>query len=1131
MGCADAPRSVPSPVPPVPYLARVAVREPLDHRWSDEIVHFELDLDASQLARVRRDAVHLTDGAGLPLPAELEVASVSGGRAHLKLFTVVSLEPGREVVLSLHEGGVRAPPPGSVVVRREPGAFVLVNDRVEIALPVWSADRGHGAPDVGAIPAPIRAIRRAGGAWMGEGTWTNGGASLAVASADTTILAEGPVRAAVRQRLRFTDGHTYEAVIALGARQDTATVTEDADADAPKIAHRLALPGSVVWHNQFGAAEGAPPWALVESAVDRERPLLSLRPWSFWWLSATNAWASFGPRDGDTQIGVIAKKPSRWLPSGWDGFDRTAIPVAARRGRAEVSFPLAAAPGRPLHREWAIAAVARAHGEPPQRASELRARLVKHSELPLDEVLRMGLDEALVAERAHPSLLFDASAVERARRQARTSPALRARVAAAVAQIDRAGDLDAVLQKGGPAALYRAYAQQGLQEALLEAFLGSDDPRYGRWLAATVEGLARRVVELFLEAPERPSLGASGPWLTEEITRLVIVWDLVGHLLPPDRAAFVRRAMIFGGHILAHPDYWNVRHGLASANPNMTTAIVIPRGLLGAALRGHPQADRWLREAEVELGLEIDGWISPGGAWIESPGYQAAALDAMFLLAAALKRRKGVDLFAHEKLKATLEYAGFLLTAPDPRFARPPLLDKGAPAPMVLPSLGHTFSGWVTPFNGWMAAATAATDPAFSARQQFFWKRQGSMYGNGGRAKGLISALTDTDLPERPPEDTSRAFPGFGAVLRSSWTDPRQSYVALRTGPNEHHYEAGDHGNIVYYAKGAPLCLDWGNVYEPVRRWEPWYHNTVSFEDGGKSAGMTGEIVSVESLPGFAESAHGISRGGGNQRSDRHILMVESPDPLGANYLVMRDHTSDGQPGQRFFYNLFCLADKAELRPGFAHFPGKMGVDLDVFFLSPDKAPLTADHWGWKRPIYTWGDFAEEQHGIRAAKQGSREDFFTVLYPRAPAERAPRVRAAADGKVAVVTHGEGTDVVLLSAESMPPVREGGAVLSGEIAMARRDTKGTLRLAVMGRGAAEMGGFALASDGPTAIEVVRGAVSGLSNGKAHEARLTLPRGADRASVRIDGGDVAAARDGRTLILALPAGRHRFTVEAR
>ncbi|APR80065.1 Hypothetical protein A7982_05412 [Minicystis rosea] len=1124
VACRDAPApAVPRPALD-PVLARFSLAEPLERRWSDELIHFDVDLPAS--------TVHLRDARGAPLPAEIEITAREGGRTRGRVWTVLTLDPNETASIEVRAGS--APPvAGAVSVRREPGAIVLANDRIEITVPRWSG----AVSDVRALPPPIRAVRRAQGAWIGEAAWTSDEAAPAVSEAVTEIVSEGPVRVIVQQRLRFADGRAYRALITLAAKQEAALVTEDADAVLPKTGYRLSLPGSVVWRNHFAAAEGAPPWHLIETpvAASREALVCKLRPWSFWWLPRLCEWAGFRPEGSDTLVGVLAVRPSRWTPSGWDGFERTQLPIQGHPGgRAEVSFNLTARADKPLHREWALTATAPpAEDTPAARERTLRAQLVKYAEFPLDDVKEWGFD-AKIAPRPHPSLLFDRAALAQARKQAAANPVLAARVRADIELVERCGDLEPALQKDGPLGIYKSYAHHDLVETLPELMLATEDPRYTRWLTGVVEGLARRVVRVFMDAPERSALGGYGPWFSEEVTRLVLNWDLVADKLSPEREAAVRRVMIFGAHVLSHPDYWNVEAGLQSGNPNMRSSILLPRGLLGIALAGHPEAEGWLRGAEEELHRELTEWVMPGGAWVEAPGYQAASLDAIFLLSAAIKNGTDRDPFATPQFRETLDFYGFLLTPPDRRFSL-----RGADTPMVIPSVGQTYSGWISPFNGWMAAATAKSDPAYAARQQFFWKRQATMYGNGGRAKGFYPALTDATLPEAPPAETSRGFPGFGSILRSSWTDPRHSYVAHRTGPTYAHYAYGEHGSIVYYAKGAPLCLDWGNVYSPVLRGEGYYHNTVSFGWGSQDRPMTGDLLGVQSLPGFAELSQGVTRAGSvtqtkaRPESFRHLLMVESADPLGANYLVIRDHTVDDKPGDKYSYNLFCLSREPVIREGKAHFPGQMGVDLDAFVLAPAKAPMTTDHWGWKQVIYAWGNFSEEQYGIHVTKEGSRDDFFTVLYPRAAGEREPVVRAVAGGAAARVEHGEGTDVVLLSPGNGTVVREGGAALAGEIAMARRHRRGAIRLAVMGNGdtSAELDGWGVRSAGPVAMEISGAKASGASSGPAREIVVTLPPSMGEVTVQIDGAPAAGERKGRSLSIAVPAGAHRFTVARR
>ncbi len=1128
-GCAGAPASPPAPPPPA-AAAAVAVytlREQLGHAWEDELVHFDLPPvpDAGDL--------RLVDGAGASLPVQ-----IADGR----LWTVTSLPPGAEVRLTLRRGGP-APAPG-VTVGREDGAIVLANDRMAIALPEQPGTLP--APrDVTALPPPFRAVRLTGGPWLAAAAWVNEGSALPVAQATTAVLEQGPVRASVRQRITFADGRAYEAVISLAARQDAAIVTETSDANAPRAAIRIVMrpgPGAshVFWQNQGVATPDAGWFGLADTRVGpaEDRVVCKLRPWSFWWFGGLTEWAGFYAEGGPGLAGIIGLRPSRWSPDGWDGFDRTEAPITARGGRLDVTFALA--DGRvkrggrevalPLHREWAfVAGLAADHVTKDAAHAKLRRDLLRYAEMPLDEVRAWGLDDAPPASaRPRPSLILRREDVARSRAAASSDPVIAARVHGLLDYMSHCGYLDRILAEKGAAGIFERYRGCGLTAKLPEALLGSPDPLLPRYLAAATVGTARHLVEMFLDAPEKPAIGAHGPWDTEWMTQLALAYDLTADLLSPEDDRTVRRALVFGAHVLAHPDYWNVPHGLCSSNPNMTSSIATPLGVLGVLLAGHPEAAGWRAKGEAELERELAEWISPGGAWIEAPGYQAASLDGMLLLAETLRNGGGRDVFADPRLKNTLDYYGFLLAPPDPRYVP---AEGGVPT-MAPPSIGNSFASQVTAYAGVAAAATASSDPAFSARQQFFWKQQGMPWAIAGRLKGFVPALTAPSLPAAPPAETIRGFPGFGSVMRSSWTDPRQSYVAHRTGPLFDHYRS-DQGSFVYYAKGAPLCPDWGSAYAHPASHE---RSAVTFDlpDSKDHWGGTGELVGALGLPGRLGWSHGRTRGSGGQTDDRHLVLVMDDDPLGANYLVTRDVTASPKvPGQRFYYNLWCLTRAPAIDGAVAHLPGQLGVDLDVHVLSPQNAEITTDHGAWKASIPTWYDRAEEQHAVRIAKTGAEGDFFTVLFPRAAGQAAARVTAIAGGAGARVDHMHGTDLLLISPGKAAEARADGVRLAGEIAFARRSLRGGIHLAVLaGQPAvAEADGWSIAAAGAASLDVTAGEATGESAGEAHTVAITLPAGYGDPVVRLDGAVVEAPRDRGVVTVPLPRGDHRFSITKR
>ncbi|OPZ81516.1 MAG: hypothetical protein BWY76_03010 [bacterium ADurb.Bin429] len=647
-------------------------------------------------------------------------------------------------------------------------------------------------------------------------------------------------------------------------------------------------------------------------------------------------------------------------------------------------------------------------------------------------------------------------------------------------------------------------------------------------------------VKDILDAPWRPDLGGYAHVYPGNWTRLLFAYDAIadaGYLTDEDKAD-IDAALVLGAHVLAHPDYWNPARGLCSANPNMTALITLPRGLMALYLDGHPRADRWLKSAEDELQAELKAWIAPGGAWIECPGYQGASLDPMLPLMQALKNVKGRNYFADPRFKATMDYYGFLLTPPDRRF--PPNNTAGLPSPRILPSLGDMWTGATTVFTGWTAKAIADADPVFGARQQYHWQQQlmphGTMYSSG-----YTPALTNPELPAAPPVELSRAFPGMGSVMRSSWTDPNASYLLHRTGEFMHHYH-DDFNSLIYYAKGAPLCADFGNLYQPHQRGEAWYHSRVSFnaKDNPPSQAnqSTGRLVETCFLPRTLDYSHGQSAGVGKQTANRHLLLVKSADPMGATYVVMRDATTDGPNEREFYWNLWCLSKEPQIAGNVVRFPGQLGVGLDVHLLSPATPKLEIDKWDWKQYIGTWGNFTEEQYGLHVHKTGSAEDYVAVLYPRSAGQGPARVRAEAsvvnargNAQVLTITHMEGEDTILFSPQA-DALHFGKAELAGRIAFVRRYQNGALRLAtVSGKCAVTLDEWSLHSDGPTAIEIIGKQVTGESNGAAHAAQIVLPAATGAVTATLDGKRIRVKREKNVVSLNLPAGAHTFTLAVK
>jgi hypothetical protein len=1119
-----------------------AVKDYLGHAWRDEVVTFPFSVKAG--------AYMLTDEAGNPVPAQFSGITKANGMISGSVSTLVTVEPDKTVERYLCPAAGKKPA-SSLALTDVKGVITLNNDRLGIILPHLPGKLAQPAP-LATLPAPFGTMTAGNSGAMGQSAWSGAEGAL-VSEATTEILARGQILLTVAQTYRFTDGSAYKVTIQLGELQDAILITEDYSNSTVKCALLYDMsagvrPSKLLWNNQWKETANGKSWAktITDLTAAPDGTICNLRPWSFWWLGDLTMWAGAYAENGYL-LGFMATHPSRWTPSDWDGFDKTQCPISKKDGRLLASLPLFTRTTKegvvqPLHREWALTLGKTADHAVDTNVPTLRRQLIKYSEFPLNEVKDFGFDytPSPKVPTEHPYLICTRKDIERVRKQTEANPLLKAQVDEDYKYIMDACHSMPVYEKSGWEGYYRqCYIGNGQQEKLPECYIGKDDPNLGKLLAAAVKGMATELSDLLLENPSRPAIGSHGPWFSAQPMKLLLNYDLIAGtgVLTQEEETRVRAFIVLSAHFLAHPDYWNTDVGLCSANPNMTSSIYLPRGMVGLYLDGHPKAAGWVTHAEAELKSELQHWIADGGAWIEDPGYQSASLDGIFLLAAAMKNVRGTNYFADPKFKETMYYYGFLLTPPDKRF--PPQNPKNLPAPMVLPSIGDMFSGYMTLYNGWMAKATADSDPTYSKMQQYFWKKQNYYLGMAGRAAGFSLAMTDAELPDAPPALVAAQFPGFGNVMRTSWTDPLATYVAHRTGHFNHHYHA-EYNEIVLNAKGAPLCTDFGNCYAPLQRAEPYYHSTVSYDkpDSPRKWGNAGKWSAFASLPKTLDYSSGESYASGNQRTFRHLLLVKSDDPLGANYLVVRDITQDGQPNQQFYYNLWCLATGVQTAGNTAHFTGQHGVDLDLYVLSPENPAFEKDQWGFKQQIYVWGWFEENQLGVRVQKSGSRDDFITVLYPRALGQ-GPAQTALLSPTALAVKHMEGTDYLILSPGKPTELLQNGVSLSGEIAYARLYDNGAIRLAVLqGKGQAEAGGYLLSAAIPASLEIAAAGLTGESSA-AGTVTITLPADAFAAfaafqkagKVVLDGKTalkVTANADARTISFDVPAGMHRFAI---
>jgi len=234
-----------------------------------------------------------------------------------------------------------------------------------------------------------------------------------------------------------------------------------------------------------------------------------------------------------------------------------------------------------------------------------------------------------------------------------------------------------------------------------------------------------------------------------------------------------------------------------------------PDRFLGAALVGlnfpdQPLAKAWVRYAcqQIQFMLKQGDW---DGAWNEVPRYHNWTMMLFSTLFEALQRRTGVDFYQDPNTKALLDwYVRF--SSPLVRF---PETTKSNPVgEPTLPVWGDSNYGSAFTVPAMFAPHYAVSDPAFSKRLMWMWRRAGSPFQHGWQFDWMFPLLTDPSLPDEPQTLGSDFCQKFGYVLlRSGFNTPDETVIYMRGGQHGITHQRSDLGSIDLFSQGIPLAL------------------------------------------------------------------------------------------------------------------------------------------------------------------------------------------------------------------------------------------------------------------------------------------------------------------------------------
>ena len=313
-----------------------------------------------------------------------------------------------------------------------------------------------------------------------------------------------------------------------------------------------------------------------------------------------------------------------------------------------------------------------------------------------------------------------------------------------------------------------------------------------------------------------------------------------------------------------------------------------------------------MKYAVEQTQWQLDHSVWAGGAWSEVPRYHNWTMVLYSGWFNVLKRRTGIDFYKDPHTKQLLDwyvrFSSSMVRFPETTRDNP----AGEP---TLPAWGDSNYGPLFEACAMFAPAYAQSDPAFSKRLMWMWRRAGNPYQHGWHFDTCYPLMVDPTLPDEP-QKLGSAFsrePGY-VLMRSGFDTPDETVLTLRGGATGAH-RRNDCGSIDLFSHGIPLALgaQSGPYHDPEIWWNrsPEANNDVAFV--GKKELQTNHLGTPKAFFTSAtvdyfvtEIARPESRFVKAQDAFtwvRHVLLAKQPD-----YVVVWDQCTSPMPSKYFLH-------------------------------------------------------------------------------------------------------------------------------------------------------------------------------------------------------------------------------------
>jgi hypothetical protein len=861
-----------------------------------------------------------------------------------------------------------------------------------------AADRVFQNPvKASTLPAPILSFTSGGSAEMGASAILS---ERLVQRLRTWTSAEGPVYADAWYEITWAEGGFYRCRVRVIDGVPIARVMEEFDLGKFDGADEWELSPTAGWKpdqvekaQPWGNGEGADPGSVgtIEEFTSKPQWRMGVDNANLGHLGFFQKAQQAANPQGYPMAGVVLMNRGEWRRA-------TGLAVLApKAGDVRVRFPMTAREANWQQDSASVSSPFSTHSIDPQVPPTLGRRAWG---LMLSQV-RLPTEEGAAA-------FFAGSYRVREETFSRLPPFSRGRSVYGIVTLDQ----------------YKDYILDWPEGQVTYPRLGKSGEGVTRELSATTQEL-RWMANLFMSWPTPSHHVTAGNYES--------AWH-ADHLLGSAKLTSEQRKDLRAQLALTmylHTDASIFSYGVGShpGNPNMPLARFFPGVAYTGLLPDHPMFGSWVdfmsRQTEYELGKSV----APGGAWVEYGAYHFHGFRILPGLAslAAAKAPNLDRLFDY--CRVGLDYTTNLLSAPDPRW--------GA---RMIPGLAN--SGPATT-NRLVEGASVfqEKDPGFAARLLGAWTE------NNARP-GFFPA---PDLQPKPPELTSRYYPGFGVIFRAH-PGPQETWMMFRSGYLWSHWTT-DPGHFSLISRGAVMvpfqAFQYGD--SPDKRFD--LHNTVRFgapenalppwnpdtnvldyafgasvDYAWSSVGVPEWFIQPGAAPAYQQNAKralapDLKQTEGAFQWDRQVLFLKGKTASSPNYFIFRDSTrGEGHLASWQFFNLLGRKGDLQVDGSRLTLDTEWPLTLDILYAQPavlaapalledeqkiQTAEVNAKYVSDKNPA------GVEQRLLVRIPAAADEGYFYVLYPREGSEASPAVTRLAEG-VMKIAHREGTDYAFLS---------------------------------------------------------------------------------------------------------------------